>query len=41
MGFYALLNNTKELGDHEVKNLNKQGYNKFGVLVSIGSKFKY
>lgn len=41
MGFYELLNNTKELGDHEVKNFNKQGYKKFGVLVSVGSKFKY
>lgn len=23
MGFYELLNNTKELGDHEVKNLSR------------------
>ena len=41
MGFHELLNNTKELGDPEVKNFNKQGYKKFGVLVSVGSKLKY
>ena len=41
MGFHELLKNTKELGDHEVKNFNKQGYKKVGVFVSIGSKLKY